>query len=99
MTTSRITSAAPAAAYAHAADRDWESDADRNMGVPNSRIRDQCPDIASQLVDNKDAAKIRVLLGGGRSNMYADDVRDPEFSDQYGKRQDGRNLVDVGGIF
>jgi alkaline phosphatase len=80
------------------ADRDWESDAERNAGVPDASIRDQCPDIASQLIDDYDNRKIRVLLGGGRRSFYPNSSVDPEYLNQKGKRQDSRNLVNVSGV-
>ena len=43
VTTSRVTHATPAALYAHAQDRDWET---------NKFTPDGCVDIAQQLMDN-----------------------------------------------
>ncbi|XP_050415131.1 alkaline phosphatase [Patella vulgata] len=62
VTTSRITHATPAAAYAHSAERDWENDANLND------VEGNCTDIAKQLImDNPD---IEVILGGGRRNFF-----------------------------
>lgn len=44
VTTTRVTHATPAAAYAHSADRKWEADTD----LPKHGLR--CDDIATQLV-------------------------------------------------
>lgn len=57
VTTTRITHATPAAAYAHSADRDWEA------SVP-AECKGQ-KDIAAQLLD----ADIDIALGGGRRNF------------------------------
>ncbi|KAK7094250.1 alkaline phosphatase-like [Littorina saxatilis] len=85
VTNTRITHATPAAAYAQAADRNWEADSDM-AGVEGG-----CKDIARQLVeDNPD---IKVILGGGRYNFMPETVPDPESGDLNGKRQDDRDLV------
>ncbi|KAG8232044.1 hypothetical protein J437_LFUL014437 [Ladona fulva] len=47
VTTTRITHASPAGAYAHIADRDWESDS--NVAAANKDPK-KCDDIAEQLV-------------------------------------------------
>ena len=52
-------------------------------------------DIAAQLIDEKINQEIRVLLGGGRKNMLPNDTRDPEDTDLFGQRSDGRNLLEV----
>lgn len=54
VTTTRVTHATPAAAYAHSADRKWEADAD----VPRHGLR--CEDIASQLVRGRVGSSIDV---------------------------------------
>ena len=50
VTTSRITHATPAAAYAHSVDRNWES----TKNIANDGKAKGCKDIASQLIDNGD---------------------------------------------
>ncbi len=35
-----------------------------------------------------------MILGGGRQYFYPNDVPDPEYSDKFGRREDGRNLID-----
>merc|ERR1712198_599477 len=52
VTTTRITHATPASTYASSAGRDWEAVVPDY--VPG---REQCPDIAHQLVYNEDAQK------------------------------------------
>ncbi|XP_060561805.1 alkaline phosphatase, tissue-nonspecific isozyme-like, partial [Ruditapes philippinarum] len=86
VTTSRITHATPASAYAHTPDRYWEGD------VKTEGIEGNCRDIAQQLVDdNKD---INVLLGGGRRYMLPNDTADPETNTiDSNQRRDGRNLI------
>ena len=55
ISTARITHATPAAAFAHSPDRDWETDGD----IPEDD-RDECLDIATQLIHNEDNKDIRV---------------------------------------
>ena len=86
VTTARVTHATPAAIYAHAAHRNWESDAD----IPAS-MKPCGEDIASQLVAATNP--IDVVFGGGRANFLPATMADPEYPDQSGKRQDGRNLI------
>ncbi|XP_062619646.1 alkaline phosphatase, tissue-nonspecific isozyme-like isoform X3 [Saccostrea cucullata] len=89
VTTTRITHATPAATYAHAAHRDWESDADIN-----STLYGDCKDIALQLInENHD---IQVVLGGGRRAFLPVTEPDPETNaNGVNKRLDGRNLVET----
>ncbi|XP_059157620.1 alkaline phosphatase-like [Physella acuta] len=90
VTTTRITHATPAGAYAHCPNRDWETDRD----IPDTE-RD-CADVALQLItQNQD---IQVLMGGGRANFYPeghpDPDPDPKFNTSEVSRLDGRNLVE-----
>ncbi|XP_034835005.2 membrane-bound alkaline phosphatase-like [Maniola hyperantus] len=88
VTTTRVTHASPAGAYAHVADRDWESDADvRAAGHDPAR----CRDIAHQLVNSYPGNQFKVILGGGRREFLPNDVVDEEGAP--GRRQDGRNLI------
>ncbi|XP_064611812.1 alkaline phosphatase, tissue-nonspecific isozyme-like [Liolophura sinensis] len=83
VTTARITHATPAAAYAHSAERNWESD------VHLSNVTEGCKDIADQLItDNRD---IQVLFGGGRRAFVPLGSVAPE--DTKNNRKDGRNLI------
>ncbi|XP_077988600.1 alkaline phosphatase-like [Glandiceps talaboti] len=87
VTTTRVTHATPAAAYAHSVHRDWEADSD----IPVEEQGKGCKDIALQMVEN---TGIQVVLGGGRQKFMTDDERDPEgglFS--FGHREDGRDLI------
>ncbi|MDN3639010.1 alkaline phosphatase [Simiduia curdlanivorans] len=90
VTTARITHATPAATYAHAADRDWENDAD----LTHEARENGCKDIAQQLVEFSVGDGIEVVLGGGRRNFLPTSAQDPEHAESKGKRTDGRNLID-----
>lgn len=85
VTTSRITHATPACAYAHAAARYWEN--------PNELMErgeaEDCEDIASQLVHGEVGRRLNVIMGGGRREFLP---RIP--GDGVGIRDDGRNLVE-----
>src|SRR5690606_27717766 len=92
VTTARLTHATPAATYAHAPDRNWESDG----LLPAQARAGGCPDIASQLLDFAPGHGPKVLLGGGRAHFLPTAERDPEHPDKVGLRLDGRNLVQEG---
>ncbi len=81
VTTTRLTHATPAAAYAHVPDRDWEADAD----MPPSAHGAGCRDIAAQFVDFPHGDGIDVALGGGRANFLPRQAG--------GRRRDGRDLI------
>ncbi|GAB4517467.1 MAG: alkaline phosphatase [Amphiplicatus sp.] len=89
VTTTRLTHATPAAAFAHVPERDWEADAD----MPADALAAGCMDIARQLVEFPYGDGIDVALGGGRENFLPDSAADPEYPDRTGKRRDGRDLV------
>ncbi|CAH2318530.1 alkaline phosphatase, tissue-nonspecific isozyme [Pelobates cultripes] len=92
VTTTRITHATPAAAFAHSADRNWYSDSN----MPPEAIAQGCKDIAWQLIEN--IPDIEVILGGGRKYMYplgTPDVEYPEDPKANGTRNDGEDLVKV----
>jgi alkaline phosphatase len=88
VTTTRITHATPASAYAHSVNRDWESDKDMAENVGKG-----CKDIADQLVNWPAGDGFEVALGGGRSKFLPDDVTDPEDAKKKGERKDKRNLI------
>lgn len=81
VTTTRVTHATPAGAYAHTAYRDWEGDGD----MPVEAIHGGCKDIARQLIEAPDALRLDVVMGGGRSRFLP--------QDKDGKRADGRDLT------
>lgn len=60
VTTTRITHATPAAAYAKSAARYWES---------NENTPVECTDIAHQLVYGDIGSKLNVIMGGGRRHF------------------------------
>lgn len=89
VTTTSITHATPAAAYAHSPERDWESDADLPEPIANdknAKANISCRDIARQLIEFDYGNGIEVALGGGATHFLP-------ISDA-GKRKDGRNLID-----
>ena len=96
VTNATVTHATPASAYAHSADRNWESDANLPEGV-------DAPDIASQLIDfpqklSKQSGRRvdgpEVVFGGGRANFLPKNGPDGSASSPAsGKRLDGRNLI------
>uniref|UniRef100_A0A182WZ34 alkaline phosphatase n=1 Tax=Anopheles quadriannulatus TaxID=34691 RepID=A0A182WZ34_ANOQN len=88
VTTTRVTHASPAGAYAHTSNRDWECDADivRSGGDPA-----QCPDIATQLIYGDTGKQFRVILGGGRRKFLPRTMKDEEGI--RGQRMDGANLI------
>lgn len=86
VTTTRITHASPAGAYAHTASRQWESDAD----MPPENVG-KCADIAAQLVRDPTGRRLNVILGGGRRNFLPANVTDAD--GVQGVRADGVDLV------
>ncbi|XP_066287822.1 alkaline phosphatase-like [Branchiostoma lanceolatum] len=89
VTTTQVTHATPAAAYAHTAYREWEVDS----VLSDAAVQDGCKDISAQLVD--DNPGIEVVLGGGRVMFH--NGTDPEYPDDPGSngvRADGRNLME-----
>lgn len=89
VTTTRVTHATPAAAFTHVPDRNWEVDAE----LPEAARAAGCADIARQLVESPFAARLKVLMGGGRANFMPAAAEDPEYDDKHGLRLDGRDLV------
>ncbi len=92
ISTARLTHATPGATYAETTERDWESDAD----VSAAGKAAGCKDIAMQLLDwtKANGDGFDVMLGGGRSYFTPNTMTDPEYADQKGRRQDGRNLAE-----
>ena len=70
VSTARITHATPAAAYAHTANRDWESDKELGDAAAQG-----CKDIADQLVNWPAGDGFEVALGGGRAYFLPDERR------------------------
>lgn len=90
VTTTTLTHATPAAAYGHAADRNWEHDA----AMPEEAVAAGCRDLARQLIEFAPGDGIEVMLGGGRAHFLGTAQADPEHPDKTGLRADGRNLVE-----
>lgn len=87
ITTTRVTHATPAAAYAHSADRTWEDDKDM-AGVTGG-----CHDIARQLIEFPYGNGLEVAMGGGRRSFLPTDMGDPEEEGRNGERLDRRDLT------
>lgn len=90
VSTARLTHATPAANYAHAADRNWESDAD----LTDEAKAAGCKDIALQMIEwNEGGNGFEVALGGGRRMFMDKTMEDPEDAGKTGQRTDGRDLI------
>lgn len=66
ITTTSVTHASPAGVYAHAANRNWENDAEI---LKTNNDPQQCKDIATQLIYGSVGRKLNVILGGGQENF------------------------------
>lgn len=88
VTTTRITHASPAAAYAHSANRNFECDADVLNLAPDAA---HCRDIASQMVLDAPGKNVNVIFGGGRVKFVPKEERGDD--GEYGERLDERNLI------
>ncbi|XP_059054706.1 membrane-bound alkaline phosphatase-like [Achroia grisella] len=89
VTTTRITHASPAGAFAKIANRNWESDYDV---LDEDRDPTLCRDIAHQLVHSYPANRFKVILGGGRKKFLPHTMYDEEGTQ--GDRTDGLNLIE-----
>jgi alkaline phosphatase len=89
ISTARITHATPAAAYAHAPNRDWEADSN----LPATAVSDGCRDIARQLVEFDHGDGIELALGGGRQYFLPEEMPDPEYAEVKGVRKDQQDLM------
>ena len=69
VTTARATHATPATVYAHAPERDWET----NLFVPENDWEAGCRDIAHQLVNFSTGGGLDVAMGGGSRVFYGRD--------------------------
>ncbi|XP_055694394.1 membrane-bound alkaline phosphatase-like [Lutzomyia longipalpis] len=88
VTTAKVTSASPAAAYAHVSNRFWENDSNiRATGCDPNMI----DDIAKQLILGPIGCRLNVILGGGRGNMR--DSKIPDEEGGFGERNDSRDLI------
>lgn len=89
VTTTSITHATPAAAYAHVPERAWENDTE----LTEANKAEGCKDIAQQFIDFNVGDGIEVALGGGRQHFLAAGADDPEYTQFFGARLDNRNLI------
>ncbi|XP_052081245.1 alkaline phosphatase-like [Mytilus californianus] len=90
ITTTRITHATPGAAYANTAYRNWEVD----WQLENVTNKENCPDIAKQLI-NDYKSSIKVLMGGGRRYFLPSNESDPVIGlNNKDGRRDNRNLIE-----
>jgi alkaline phosphatase len=92
VTTARITHATPAACYAHSPERNWEHDADMKSKHKNA-YEAGFKDIARQLIEFPHGDGLEVALGGGRRAFIPETSPDHEDPTNFGKRLDGRNLI------
>lgn len=88
VTTTRVTHATPAAAYAHAPERAWEADSD----LPQTVVEQGCKDVAEQLVAFRHGDGIDLVMGGGRTNFRPIEITDEEYGIP-GRRDDGKDLI------
>nr|QIJ77960.1 alkaline phosphatase [Macrobrachium nipponense] len=91
VTTTRVTHATPAGAYAHSANRGWEDDA---IMVKTGQDPDVCDDIAEQLILKDPGNKFKVIMGGGRQRLLPQSVIDVE-EGVGGYRLDGKDLISM----
>ncbi|KAH7949688.1 hypothetical protein HPB49_013931 [Dermacentor silvarum] len=84
VTTSTVTDASPAAAYAHSGYREWQH------SVPDGC---NASDIAKQLIYDSPGNGMRVIMGGGRKEFLPSSECDED--GQRGARADGLNLIKV----
>ncbi|XP_053668295.1 alkaline phosphatase-like [Anopheles marshallii] len=89
ITTTKITHATPAGAYASTTNRYWENDVEVADADCDPQLVD---DIAEQLVDKEMAKRFNVVLGGGRGNLLPVETMDEEGKPGY--RKDGKNLIE-----
>ncbi|MGB3454774.1 MAG: alkaline phosphatase, partial [Litorimonas sp.] len=87
VTSTRLTHATPAAAYAHSSERNWEYDGE----LSDSAAAGGCRDIATQFVDEN---IIDVALGGGRRSFQRDVDAQIDDPGQAGRRTDGISLTE-----
>ncbi|KAL9969148.1 hypothetical protein ACROYT_G021324 [Oculina patagonica] len=93
VTTTRVTHATPATAYANSASRRWESDADKLNPEYTKDDASTCKDIALQLAEYPYGDGIEVIFAGGRKQFMPQNQTDPEYPDERGERLDGRDLI------
>jgi alkaline phosphatase len=88
VTTTRVTHATPATAYAHSPERNWEVDA----LLPAAARAAGFPDIARQLLEFRYGDGLDVVLGGGRA-FFLPARKGAKDDAPRGERLDGRDLL------
>lgn len=88
VTTTRVTHASPAGAYAHTSYRHWENDNQIEADGCDSEYND---DVTEQLVHGEVGKQLKVVLGCGSRHFL-----DQTFAEHgvNGRRTDGKNLID-----
>lgn len=89
VSTAELTHATPASAYAHVPDRGWGFDG----ALPAEAVEAGCKDIARQLIEFEYGDGLEIAMGGGRAHFLPADQKDPEYPEQSGRRNDGRDLA------
>lgn len=87
VTTTRVTHATPAGAYAHTTDRDWEDD---NLVVQSGCNSDVVDDIAEQLVFGETGKNFKVIFGGGSRHFVNSSFTEHGTT---GRRRDSKHLI------
>lgn len=89
VTTTTVSHASPGGAYAHTANRMWQTDTDILEDGKDPAI---CIDIARQLIHGFPGKHLDVIFGGGRTNFLPKGAFDE--TNEPGLRSDGQNLID-----
>ncbi|XP_075236104.1 alkaline phosphatase-like [Lycorma delicatula] len=89
VTTTRVTHATPAAAYAYSPERNWECEAN----IPKNEA---CKDIGRQLIEDDPGKNFNIIMGGGRQTLVSNSTAaDKDPIDRWAcYRVDGRNLIE-----
>ncbi|XP_054710229.1 alkaline phosphatase-like [Uloborus diversus] len=96
VTTTRVTHATPAALYAHTPNRYWESDDKLPKDLQAESNKEDCKDIARQLVEDNPGKNLNVILGGGWRHFLPRSAEEDSKGGEGGgggRREDGRNLI------
>lgn len=88
VTTTTLTHASPAGAYAKAANRMWECDTDVES---NGEDSSKCIDMATQLITQVPGKNFDIMFGGGMGKFLPKSVNDHH--GKPGERSDGVNLL------
>ncbi len=89
VSTARLTHATPAAAYAHAPNRNWEDDGELSQAAREGG----CTDIASQFLNWPAGDHFEIALAGGRRHFTPVSTETDTESRYAGRRQDNRDIA------